>query len=146
MKLQAADAALELALREHERLEMPFELARTLLAKGVVERRARRRACASASLERSLNLFEGIEARLWAQRARHELGRLGLRRPPGEVLTGSERRVAELAAHGLTNREVAAKLFMSPKTVEAHLSRVYRKLGVSSRAELGARMAEPVQT
>ena len=59
-----------------------------------------------------------------------------------DEFTESERRVAELAASGLTNRDVAARLFMSPKTVEAHLSRVYRKLGIRSRAELGARMSD----
>jgi DNA-binding CsgD family transcriptional regulator len=57
-------------------------------------------------------------------------------------LTASERRVAELAAAGLTNREVAARLFMSPKTVEANVARAYRKLGIRSRAELGARLAD----
>ena len=71
-----------------------------------------------------------------------ELDRIGLRRAaPGE-LTASERRVAELAAAGLTNREVAARLFMSPKTVEANVARAYRKLGIRSRAELGARLAD----
>ena len=65
---------------------------------------------------------------LWAERARQELGRLGLRRSPAHELTDAERRVAEASARGLTNREVAAALFLSPKTVEAHLSSVYRKL------------------
>jgi len=69
------------------------------------------------------------------------LTRLGLRRAPRGELTATERRVAELAAGGLTNREVAVALFISPKTVEANLARVYRKLGIASRAELGARMA-----
>jgi len=72
---------------------------------------------------------------------RAELQRVGLRRAP-EGLTATERRVAELAAGGLTNREVATAAFMSPKTVQANLSRVYRKLAISSRAELGARMAK----
>ena len=61
-------------------------------------------------------------------------------------LTATERRVAELAATGLTNREVAAQAFMSPKTVEANLARVYRKLGIRSRAELGARLASADST
>jgi DNA-binding NarL/FixJ family response regulator len=78
---------------------------------------------------------------MWAEQARAELGRVGLRRAPDE-LTPTERRVAELAATGLTNREVASAAFMSPKTVEANLARVYRKLGIASRAELGARMAD----
>jgi DNA-binding NarL/FixJ family response regulator len=124
---------------------MPFERARTLLVKGGIERRARRRADAKQSLQRALEIFERVGARLWAERTRRELGRLGLRRAAGDELTESERRVAELAAQGLTNRAVAARLFLSPKTVEANLARAYRKLGITSRAELGARMAEPVQ-
>ncbi len=89
----------------------------------------------------ALTLFERFGAGEWAARAQAELARVGLRRPaPGE-LTESELRVAELAAAGLTNREVAARLYVSPKTVEANLARVYRKLGIHSRAELGARVA-----
>jgi DNA-binding CsgD family transcriptional regulator len=83
-----------------------------------------------------------VEAGLWAARARQELGRLAHRRSTGTRLTDAERRVAELAAQGRTNREVAAALFISPKTVEANLTRIYRKLEIGSRAELGARMAE----
>jgi DNA-binding CsgD family transcriptional regulator len=142
--LAGAQAALERALAEHERVEMPLELARTLLVAGVIQRRARKRAGAKASFERALALFEDSGARLWAQRARAELDRLGLRHASGE-LTESERRVAELAAQGLTNRKVAAALFISPKTVDANLARVYRKLGIASRAELGARMAALVE-
>lgn len=137
-----AREALEHALVEHERLDMPLELARTLIANGVVERRARRRARAQRSFEQALEICERIGASLWAERARQEAGRLGLRRSPTHELTDAERRVADATARGLTNREVAAELFLSPKTVEAHLSNVYRKLRVDSRAELGARMAE----
>jgi DNA-binding CsgD family transcriptional regulator len=144
-ELVAAAAALEGALAEHERLEMPFELARTLLAKGVVERRLRKRADAKRSFERALGSFEQLGATLWAERAHQELRRIGLRRSSEDELSEAERRVAELAARGMTNREVAAALFLSPKTVEAHLSHVYRKLDIASRAELGARMADPVQ-
>jgi DNA-binding CsgD family transcriptional regulator len=144
-ELAGAGAALQRALIEHERLEMPFELARTLLVKGVIERRARRRGRAKESFEQALAIFERVGARLWAERARQELKRVGLRRSSGDELTAAERRVAELAAQGMTNREVAAALFLSPKTVEANLSRTYRKLGITSRAELGARMAEPLQ-
>jgi DNA-binding CsgD family transcriptional regulator len=72
-----------------------------------------------------------------------ELSRLGLRPPAPRTLTATEERVAALAASGQTNRQVAAALFLSPKTVEANLARVYRKLGISSRAELGAVMARP---
>ena len=90
------------------------------------------------------SIFERIGAPIWAGQARRELDRVGLRRAPDE-LTVSERRVAELAASGMTNREVARAAFMSPKTVEANLSRVYRKLGIRSRAELGVRMAAEVK-
>ena len=79
-------------------------------------------------------------APLWAEKARAELDRTHLREAP-RSLTPSELRVAELAASGLTNKRIAERLFMSPKTVEANLARVYAKLGIASRAELGARMA-----
>jgi DNA-binding CsgD family transcriptional regulator len=85
-------------------------------------------------------------ARTWAARARRELERIGLRRSVADQLTETERRVAELTATGMTNREVAAALFVSPKTVEANLARVYRKLGIGSRAELGSRMKGLPQT
>jgi DNA-binding CsgD family transcriptional regulator len=143
--IAGATAALEQALMQHERLEMPFELARTLLVVGLVERRARRRGQAKESFERALAIFELLGAKLWAERTRRELRRVGLRRSSGNELTTGERRVAELAAQGLTNRQVAAALFISPKTVEANLTRIYRKLGIASRAELGARMAAVLQ-
>ncbi|HWI08973.1 MAG TPA: AAA family ATPase [Solirubrobacteraceae bacterium] len=145
--LGGATTALDGALAEHDRIEMPFERARTLLARGLVERRARRRTQAKQSFEEALAIFDRMGATVWAERARQELGRLGLRRSTGGELTESERRVAELAAQGMTNREVAAALFISAKTVEANLARAYRKLGIASRAELGARMVEErVQT
>jgi DNA-binding NarL/FixJ family response regulator len=77
----------------------------------------------------------------WAERARNELDVVGPRRRAPDELTATEQRVAELAAAGITNREIGRAVFMSEKTVEAHISRVYRKLGIHSRAELGARMA-----
>ena len=144
--LGRALAAAEQSLDRHEQLAMPFERARTLLVRGVLERRARSRRQAKASFEQALAIFEHVGARLWVERAQSELERVGLRRTSGGGLTEGERRVAELAARGLTNREVAATLFMSPKTVEANLTRIYRKLGVRSRAQLAARMAELVQT
>lgn len=144
-ELEEALAATEEALRWHVELPMPLEHGRTLLVKGVIERRLRRRRLAKASFEQALEIFADMGARLWEVRARTELGRLGLRRAAGDDLTESERRVAELTAGGLTRREVAAQLFVSPKTVDATLARVYRKLGVRSRAELGAHMVELVQ-
>jgi DNA-binding CsgD family transcriptional regulator len=139
--LDGAVRVLERALGEHQRLEMPFELARTLLVHGQVRRRRREKRLARESLARSLELFEGIGAVLWADRARAQIARLGLRTAPGE-LTETEQRVAELAASGMMNKEIAATLFVSPRTVQASLARVYAKLDIRTRAELGVRMAE----
>lgn len=111
------------------------------MVKGQLERRANRKLAARASLEAALALFERLGSPPWADRAREEIARLGLRHRPPHELTAMERRIAELAATGLTNRQVADAAFVSPKTVEASLARVYGKLGIRSRAELGARMA-----
>jgi DNA-binding CsgD family transcriptional regulator len=132
--------ALDEALRHHQHLAMPFELGRTLLIAGQVQRRARRKALARQHLEQALGVFESLPAAAWAARARAELSRIGLRPPAPLELTATEERIAILAASGHTNRQVAAALFLSPRTVEANLARAYRKLGVSSRAELGAAM------
>jgi DNA-binding CsgD family transcriptional regulator len=139
---ERAAAAMEHALAVHAQLEMPFELGRTLLVNGLLERRAKRKHAARDSFERALSIFDQLGATLWADRARAELDRSYRRRsPPGE-LTPVEQRIAELAAAGLTNRAIAEQVFLSPKTVEADLARVYRKLGVHSRAGLGYAMAE----
>jgi DNA-binding CsgD family transcriptional regulator len=122
-------------------LELTIESARTFLVAGQIERRRRRKAMAADHLRRAQEAFEEMGAVLWAERASIELARVGLRRSAPPQLTPSEQRVAELAAAGRTNREVAAQLFMSPKTVEANLARIYRKLGLHSRAELGAQLA-----
>jgi len=87
-------------------------------------------------------MFEELGAPLWAEKARAEMRRLGLRKGSTGELTPTEEKVASLAASGLRNREIAERIFVSPKTVEANLSRAYRKLGIHSRAELGAWMAE----
>lgn len=137
--VEAACVAAERALGEHKRLPMPFELARTQLLMGQLQRRQKRREAASATLRVALAAFEDLGTPLWAERARAELNRASGVRTRAE-LTASERRVAELAASGATNKEMAAALFISPKTVEANLSRIYRKLGIRSRAELGRRM------
>jgi DNA-binding NarL/FixJ family response regulator len=134
--------ALEEALTHQASLEMPLELARTLLVCGQIQRRQKRKRAARDSLVQALDLFERSGAALWAKRAREELGRVGVRPRAPQDLTAAERRVAELAAGGLTNQEVAAAAFLSPKTVEANLTRIYRKLGIRSRAELGVRLAE----
>ena len=128
------------ALAEHDRLPMPFERARTQLLLGQLLRRDR--SDATAMLRDALAVFEQLGTPLWADRARAELAGAGrrARRPAQDGLTPAEQRVAELAASGLTNRDVAATLFISSKTVEATLARVYRKLGIRSRAELGRHM------
>jgi ATP/maltotriose-dependent transcriptional regulator MalT len=121
----------------------PFERGRTLLCLGMVRRQAQQKKPAREALEEALGIFEELGARLWAEKARAELGRVSGRRAPSEELTETERRVAELAAEGRSNKEIAAELFMGQSTVEAHLSRVYRKLGVR-RAGLATRLAIPV--
>jgi DNA-binding CsgD family transcriptional regulator len=134
--------ALEEACTHYARLEMPLEVARTLLVGGQIHRRHKRKRAARDSLAQALGLFERSGAALWAKRAREELGRVGVRPRAPRDLTAAERRIAELAAAGLTNQEVAAAAFLSPRTVEANLTRVYRKLGIRSRAELGVRLGE----
>jgi DNA-binding CsgD family transcriptional regulator len=124
-----------------EAAKLPFDLAWNRLVQGRLHRRVKQRRAAADALGEALAIFERLGAPTWAEQARAELGRVGLRRAPDE-LTPTERRVAELAATGMTNREVASAAFMSPKTVEANLARAYRKLGIASRAELGARMAD----
>ena len=138
--LPAAERAARRAVVEHERLPMPFELARTQLVLGQIQRRCGQRRAARESLQRAHALFEQIGAPVWARKAHSEMARIGVRRAPGE-LTDSEQRVAALAASGLTNREIAAQLFISRRTVEANLARAYRKLSIRSRAELGTTMA-----
>jgi DNA-binding CsgD family transcriptional regulator/tetratricopeptide (TPR) repeat protein len=138
--LAAAAQAAGAAVRRAEQLELRLELARTLLVAGEIERRSKRKRSASELLGRALDIFETAGAQLWAQRTRAELERAAARLA-GDALTDAEKLVAHLTACGLTNRQVAAQLFISPKTVEANLARVYRKLGIHSRAELGARLA-----
>jgi DNA-binding CsgD family transcriptional regulator len=137
-RLEAARDALEEALRLHDAAPIAFDRARTLLALGQVRRRLRERGAAREAFEQARQAFEELGAHVWAERAAGELERTGLRRGSGIELTATERRVAELAASGLTNRAVAAALFISPKTVDANLGRAYAKLGIRSRAELGA--------
>ncbi len=137
--LSAARGDLPAAIREHDRLPLPFELGRTLLVKGAVERRAKRKREARETLRRALDTFEKLGAPLWAEKASAELARIGGRVPALLGLTPTEGRVAELVASGSTNREVAEALFVSVHTVEANLKRIYRKLGIRSRTELASR-------
>jgi len=142
----AALASLAEAFAEHERALNPFDRARTFLVLGQVRRRRRERRLAREALESALAEFEHLGAPLWAAKAREELDRLGFRHATAAgALTEMERRVAELAARGFTNKEVAATLVISSKTVEAHLARAYEKLDIASRAELGARLGATPQ-
>jgi DNA-binding CsgD family transcriptional regulator len=140
--LPEAFASFERALAEHERAETPFERGRTLLALGSVRRRAKQRRGARDAVEEALAIFVELGARLWVERARAELGRVSGRRAIPKKLTETEERVAGLAARGLSNKEIAAALFVTVHTVEAHLVHVYRKLGVRSRGELAHRLVE----
>jgi DNA-binding CsgD family transcriptional regulator len=139
--LDAARASTEEALDHHARLQMPFERARTLLVFGQLLRRRKERREARAAISEALAALEELGAQLWADRARAELARVPARRAPSE-LTATEQAIASLAATGLTNRAIAERIYVSPKTVESNLARVYRKLGIGSRAELGRAMAE----
>jgi DNA-binding CsgD family transcriptional regulator len=137
---EAMQAANE-ALLSHQRVPMPIELARTLLVKGRLHRRSREKSAAKQSLDEALRIFEEAGAMAWADRTREELARVGLRPRASSGLTATEARIAELAAAGLTTRAIAAEAFITPKSVEGVLTRVYRKLGVSSRAQLAAKLA-----
>lgn len=133
--LPGAAAAGERALAEHPRLPMPLELARTQLVVGRLQHRRRQYDEATETVSAALAAFERIGAQLWAGQARAELDAL-TDRQTAAGLAESERRFADLAVQGMTNREIAATLFVSEKTVEANLSRIYRRLGIRSRSEL----------
>ena len=139
-------AGFDAALALHEGLPMPYERARTLLALGERLRRARRRADARGPLKEALDVFERLGARAWAERARSELRATGQQQArrtetAAEQLTPHELQIAVLVAQGMTNREAAAALFLSPKTIEYHLGQIYRKLDVRGRAQLARLMA-----
>jgi DNA-binding CsgD family transcriptional regulator len=137
--LEAARRHIEAAIVEHDRLPGPIEGAWSRLAAGIIERRRRKRAAARAHFEQALDVFRRTGAESLARRAEVELTRSGA--PSGGIneLTPAELQVAQLVVRGHTNNEVASMLHMSTKTVEANLTRIYRKLGVRSRTELAAR-------
>ncbi len=132
---------LEEAVELHAAAGDPFGRARALLVLGVAQRRARRRRVAREALAEAAAEFERVGSRAWAQRARGEQRRIGGRTPTAD-LTPAQVRVAELVANGSTNREVAARLFLSERTVENHLSQIYTKVGVRSRTQLARRWHE----
>jgi DNA-binding CsgD family transcriptional regulator len=134
--LSAATTTAELAMAAHQRLPMPFERARTQFLLGQLHRRQRRRDAATATLHDALQTFQRLGTTVWAERAVAELARDAVRRRRDHELTATQHRVAELTVSGMTNRDIAAALFISPKAVEANLSRIYRKLNIRSRAEL----------
>ena len=143
--LDGAVTALRSATTHHEHLDMPFERARTSLALGQVLRRRNERRAARVALEEALRAFEQLGVTPWVERTRAELARVPVRHAPSD-LTPAEQAIARLASAGLTNREVAERAFVSAKTVEANLARVYAKLGIHSRAELGRVMLERERT
>jgi len=126
----------EEAVLIHSGWQLPFRAARMWFTLGEVRRRSRQKGASREAFQSALDLFTGCGARIWVERTQTELGRVASRRPAGSSLTDTERRVAELAAAGQTNREIADALFMSVHTVEAHLTRIFRALGVHSRTEL----------
>ena len=136
-------ARCEKALAEHERVSMPFEQARTLLALGATRRRAKMKRPAREALEQALAALRGARrARSGPRwRAPSSPASAVAGRRPGE-LTPTERRIAALAAEGRSNKEIATALFVTPKTVGTQLSRIYRKVGVHSRTELARRLSE----
>jgi DNA-binding CsgD family transcriptional regulator len=141
--IKGAREALDRALAEHARMLCPFEHGRTLLAAGSIRRRAREKRAARDTLEEAHRIFGGLGAVVWTNRAGDELARISGRRPTSDDLTTSEARLAALAAEGLSNKEIAAAMHISVHTVEAHLTRIYRKLGIRSRAALAQRLNSP---
>jgi DNA-binding CsgD family transcriptional regulator len=132
----AAFSALEQALANLDGLELPLERARTLLCLDATRRRAHQKRAAREVLEQAVATFEETAVLPWADKARAELARIAGRGPYSTGLAETEHRVAELAAAGRSNKEIAVELFIGPSTVEAHLSRAYRKLGIRSRTSL----------
>ena len=132
---------LEGAAADYLALGLRCDHARCFLALGRALRRTRRWGAARAALDTAVTAFDTLGSPGWVADARSELERVGGRRAAADgALTGAERRVAELAAAGCSNKEIAASLFVTVNTVETHLSRAYAKLGVRSRSQLAARL------
>ena len=126
--------AVAAVIPEARELGLPLELGRCLLALGTAQRKARQRRDAAATLDEAVAVFDGLGARRWEALAQAQRARLA----PGhdDSLTPTERRIADLVSAGQTNTEIAATLYISVKTVEANLTRIYRKLGLRSRIDL----------
>jgi DNA-binding CsgD family transcriptional regulator/tetratricopeptide (TPR) repeat protein len=137
--LPAARAACQQALVEHEMLPMPFELGRTLLIKGMIDRRAKHKSAAKESISQALGIFGQLGAPLWADKAQRELSKTASHAPTNG-LTETEHRIAALVARGQTNREIAAAMFVTENTVQTHVQHIFQKLGTRSRTELTARL------
>jgi DNA-binding CsgD family transcriptional regulator len=143
-----AGALFEAVLADPEARRWPFDLARVHLLYGERLRRSREIARSRHHLQAALATFELLDAAAWTERAAAELAATTparQRRDTGlsDPLTAQELQVAELAAAGLTNKEIAARLYMSHRTVSAHLYRVFPKLGISSRAALRDALSRP---
>jgi DNA-binding NarL/FixJ family response regulator len=138
----AAAAAADEAATGFEAAGFPLDHGRALYVAGQALRRLGERRLAAEKLEGAKAIFDDLGARLWLARVETELRRARPRPRRDRELTNTERRVAVLVADGKTNREVAAQLFTTVATVEAHLTRIYRKAGVRSRTELARRMAD----
>ena len=138
-EVDRAVSLLDQAVTQHDEIGDPFGRARAWLVLGIVRRRERKKRGAREAIEAALEGFEQLGAATWVAKARSELGSIGGRRRE-EGLTAAERRVAALVVEGRTNREVAAALFVTERTVASHLSHVYAKLGVRSRTELARRL------
>jgi DNA-binding CsgD family transcriptional regulator len=146
-----AAARLRAAAADFERLGLRFDAARCMLALGRVQRRAKQWRAARDSLAHAQEAFEQLGSPGWAELARSEHERIAGRRPSAEgELTATERRVVELAADGLANKQIANTLVVTVHTVEVHLAHAYAKLGVRSRSQLAGRLAadarEPAAT
>jgi DNA-binding CsgD family transcriptional regulator/energy-coupling factor transporter ATP-binding protein EcfA2 len=139
--VEVGAASLAEAAADLEALGSRFDAARCLLALGRAQRRLKQWRGAREALERAANSFAALGGDGWVARATSELERVGGRRRAGSELTPSERQVSELAAEGLSNKQIAAALYVTVNTVEVHLARAYAKLGVRSRAQLAKRLA-----
>lgn len=138
---------MDTALADHARRTLPPELARTLVEKGTLLRRAKQKSAAKQTLEEALALLEPLDAEILKARARDELTRIGLRRATVTTgLTAAQTRVAELAAAGESNQQIATNLYMSTRSVESHLTKIYRELGIRSRSQLATALAAIKET